>query len=572
MKNYVFLTEIDSKLKAICTEFKLVFNVDIDDPKYNSYNKIEEKWDAILNDICLHDSKKGKEVYVQRFAEMMSLALYGDDIIRCYDIQAERRLGEISDFRKYIHGMQNLLDDYSVYEPDVWMNAYLSIQYIKAKDSIPDNVNIKPSNCVEIDPRYHVESKNVTYIIPFEGYQEGFCTEYVNRILHKDQVQVLGASIYPDEKEYINCYDRKKFYGYNKRINLRVTPDMKFTRWKQDKILSLEQSKNFKTEDKIMFHKTINGSLIRNLVDTMISTEYICDVEDYLYLLEKLCTCRSLNWQNLIGCLYIAVSHLQRELTALDLWLDIKMQFDLWLMNISVVNRRLELLSNGLVYIVYKQDKTFQNLAVIEKKSNESLEKIIKNPFMFSNGIDKIIRSEWESQPSELRYSKKVEINHRQYFWIYAIMQRYVIDSMTPKICNEFMEKEIDWYDVISTIAKKLEKEISIFEYRMNIGNNGRKNCRIAIDSIIKIFNDFFPDQDEEEKKIKEKLLNELRKKIIKGRQEDTREKFANEIIKSIYYAYIDIKAKNNYKNVIQTYINDCDIKVKVRMNNREMK
>lgn len=482
MKHYLLITGIEKEeLKRIRDDFKVVYGVDLDNKKYDEYDTIENKWDAIVQDLFLNRTGQNKEAYVKKLVELMESVLYiePDRIIRSYDIEIKERQNNILKLEKYMYEMQMVIDDYEIYEPDIWMNLYLSIQYMRA---CMDRVNDEESVGVNDENKYEMESKGHKYIIPFSSYQEGFCESFTKKILGKDDVQILGADINSKEKEYVDKeeYDIK-FTGYRKRAEkLELGCDKKYTRWSQKKIDSLMKYPKFKTEDVAMFHKIINGSFVCHLVDTMISTERCYDVEDYIYLLDKLCMCKSINWQNLIGCLFIKISSLKQEFIVLDLWAEICVMFESWMINLEVINRRLELLVGGLVYLIYRQDSTFSYIDWVEEKCIAALEEIEKNPIPFSDQIKDIIESQWKEQKDELRVYKKVEQNHQQYDWVYAIMQRCVIDSLTPHKCDELRNKERDWDDVINVlfsyndIAKQTDKNENEVEQEIDqIVENG---------------------------------------------------------------------------------------------------
>lgn len=568
MKHYVFVTESDNdQLRKIYDDFKSIYNVNLDDKKYNSCDSIKKKWEMIIGDTFLKYGGKPKEIYVQKFMHLLYRALYGEQtcIIRASDIEVKRRQEVIQEFRVYIKDMQTLLDDYSIYEPDVWMNVFLSIQYIKAINS----PSIKGIIKGVVWPEYerHVKAKGVLYIIPFEDYQHGFCEEYLKKIAGKDQIQILGAFIDPRGKKYIDTKD-DEYCRIKKRIELNLGSDMKYTRWSQKKVYSLEKSKKFKTEDKAMFHKTINGVLVRNLVDTMISTEKMYDVEDYLYLLDKLCMFKSLNWQNLIGCLYIEVFNFKRELMALDLWADIEVMFEAWFMNLEAINRRLELLVQGLFYIIYKQDSFWRNVTEVEEKCKDALGKIEKNPISFSDREQEIISKEWAAQETKLQVLKGVEINHRQYYWIYAIMQRYVINGLTPSDCDELRERERDWNDVVGTIVsyyiaiENLENQNGVGRSRLDKKNNNMVEDNKENLSVGEICIGVLRRKQETNinsmqcKVTKEDLLSEIDSRLTKIRVKDDSGKIATAKLREIWDIFITLKVRENHTNFTKNHDN----------------
>ncbi len=548
MKHYIFVTEVgNEQLETIRRDFKSIFHVDLDDKKYGIYESIEEKWAAIVNDTFLKWTRKDKKFYVQKFLELLSLCLYGEqsDIVRPSAVEEMRRKKAKDELKEYTKKMPLLLNDYGIYEPDIWINAYLSIQYIKARTN-QSNIDNIVDTAVPIQPPYHVRAKGNMYIIPFEEYQEGFCEQYVKKIGGKDQVQILGADV--KEKEYSTCCDKVDFFGYDKRMELKLDRDMKYTRWTQKKVYSLEKSKEFKTEDKAMFHKTINGVLVRNMVDTMISTGHTYNVEDYLFLVDKLCMCKSLNWQNLIGCLYIQVSCFMRELAALDLWGDIFIMFYSWIYNEKVINRCLELLTGGLIYVAYKQNKAFDNIDEVEKKCKEELAKIEENPIPFCEETKKLIHDRWETQEKELRVTKRVEENHTQYYWIYAIMQRHVIDGLTPKKCDELRENERDWDDVVDKVSFYYEKNLENLDNadkdKLNKGTSDlpeedKGNINVGEICVALRNRKNEESKDLKEGKItKEELLDEVKSRLIKAGTKDENGEISDAIVRKILQIY----------------------------------
>lgn len=122
-------------------------------------------------------------------------------------------------------------------------------------------------------------------------------------------------------------------------------------------------------------------------------------------------------------------------------------------MNLEVINRRLKLLVDGLIYVIYKQDRFWDNVGEVEERCKEALEKVGRNPIPFTERAERLIYNEWITQEAQLQVSKKVEANHRQYYWIYAIMQRYVIDGMTPYQSRKLRERERDWNDILRSLS-----------------------------------------------------------------------------------------------------------------------
>lgn len=546
MKHYVCVTDING-LEKIHNDFKSIFKVDLDDKKYSSYSSVEERWNAIIDDTFLRCSEMDKESYTQKFVEVLSRVLYGEQSI-CVEIDEiadKKRKNAIECFKEFIGELQTCLDDYRLYEPDVWLNAYLSIKYIRARGAEEGSTR----GCVYISPPHYVNAKNHKYKIPFEKEQDDFCVEYMKKLLGKDDVQILGADINPEEKKY-ECADGEEgFQGYKKRVQLSWKPGMKCNRWSRGKVWKLERSKNFEIEDRIMFHKTINGVLVRNLVDTMISTGCIYDVEDYLYLLEKLCMFKSMNWQNLIGCLYIYVSQFKRELKVFDrhgnLWGDIEVIFEAFFMNMPAINRRLEVLVGGLTYIIYRQDAYFSNMDDVKEKCRSSLEEIEKQPIPFSERAKELINNEWEKANEDMRYLEAVKKDHRQFKWIYVIMKRYVINCLTPYKCERLRRRDRDWSYLIISIASY---NSLVKRGKPSMHLSGRKTDAPA-EECEKVLNiaEICSALQQEGKATKKELFNEVKRRLKEMGIEDEKGKILNRTLENVYYRLVDIKAMEKH-------------------------
>lgn len=473
MREYIFCPEINREIcKSIRMDFKYFFNVDLNNTKYDEYKNISDKWNAIVKDAFPICSKNDKEYYVKDFVVKLHKVVYGtqEEIIRPHSNVIERRDKDVLELRKSIKKLMQLVDDYTMYDSDVWMNVYLSILYIKEtnqKYAFPGKE--KTGLGLDIDNGI-VMAKGLKYQIPFKKYQEGFCEGYINKVIGKDDVQILGAYLTEGEGiEYKEC-NHVRFRGYRKRAEMTLKKDVRYQRWSREHVQKLENYKYFKAEDKALFHKTINGILIRNLTDTMISTEMMSDAEDYLFLVDKLCTSKSLNWQNLIGCVYIMAKQYEQTLVALDLWCEMHILFELWFMLIDVMNRRLELLTKAVLYLKLKEDRYFSDLEELEINCKKSLEKVERNPIPYSQREKELIYKEWSCPSNEMRMRRHVINNHRNYCWVYAILQRQVIVSMTSENREKIVKSDMEWnffkeeewkykIDKENSVVKKLEEE-----------------------------------------------------------------------------------------------------------------
>lgn len=446
MKDYILFTNTSIKeLDSLKRNFESTFGVNLDDEKYNKFEGIEEKWMCIVEDIFSRYTQSAKDFYGKDFLQMFDWieSCENDPIIRDEETDEKVKRECKTTLKRHIEESYYLFEDYYIYESDVWINAYLSVLYIK---------NEGKDDLFDIEPGY-VEVKGIKYEIPFRNHPEGFCKAYSKKILDKDNVQILDIRN-EDKESYEDCMELY-FKGYKKKTILEFSLDKKYKRWSRDKVLELEHSEGFQTEDRILFHKTINGILIRNLVDSLISTKYENDVEDYLYLLDKLCAFKSLLAQNLIGTLFIIMNKYQYTLTKMDLWIDVRLMFSLWLSKVNVMNRRLKLLTGGLLYLIYNYDSEFKDIAKIKNKCDVLIQNIEEYHIPFTKEQDELIKKEWEQKREEKDYrvTKKVINNHREYYWVYAIMQRRAIRSMTPRISKKMVREEMNWSQFINNNA-----------------------------------------------------------------------------------------------------------------------
>ena len=100
-----------------------------------------------------------------------------------------------------------------------------------------------------------------------------------------------------EKKNYIKVklVDASLESGENKyRIELDLSRDKRYDRWSRDVILKLENERGFLLEDQLLFCKTVNGVLSRNILDAMIYAGSTYPIEDCLYLIKRLASCRSL--------------------------------------------------------------------------------------------------------------------------------------------------------------------------------------------------------------------------------------------------------------------------------------
>lgn len=460
MKNYIFcISNTQEDLKRIRLDFKKIFRVDLDDPKYESAS-IKDKWEAIVKDIFPNYLEDEKEELIHEFFITLNEFLNKKLLYGTYTEEIQQKIE--SCINQKLHGcinkMYRLLDNYSMYDADVWINAYLSFCYIKAKDCV-NNVSDEKMSALILDDKYHVTAKGIQYVIPFETCENNFCRNYLNTVMGKDNVQILGSELGDNEKESYKEKENSPI-GNEKRVELSFERGKRYTRWERKHVEKLENCKSFHVEDKIFFLKTINAALIRNLTDVMISTGITYDVEEYIYLLDRLCSIESFNWQNFIGCIYIYLNQFLEKIQLSEIWDEIQRLYAQWFYSIEIIDRRLELLTKGLIYCIYRPGIDSDMMKVVQEdiknKSEEALKKITINPVL-SEERERIAKV-WQETEKDLRMNNQVKNNHKQIEWIYAIMQRHAITALTPKNNKRFRYESIEWKNFILSVKEMLRK------------------------------------------------------------------------------------------------------------------
>lgn len=337
-----------------------------------------------------------------------------------------------------------LLDNYHMYETDVWLNAWMVIQYLEANKERNKNethgrtMSSRKPKTGFIDTVYgEVQDKmKRTYLLPFENDADGFfCKEYLVHTL--GNTGALFRTEQDEEEEYFkrqNGEEVKGFKGYAFRINIVLHRGKDYSRFGYQKIERLEKQDTFKLEDRIMFHKTINGILLRNMVNCMMEYGGNFEAEDFLYLIKQLCKCKSLVWQNMIGCLFILLDVFQKELISLDLYSDLYMIHDIWLAHVKKINYTLHKLTEGFIYLYY------------DNRCNEDYFKQKCNDCLRSLELEssKNVKKYWEDASQILRVTADIKLDHKNPAWFYAILQREVIHT-TKNLYrnNQFCEKPL---------------------------------------------------------------------------------------------------------------------------------
>ena len=451
MEKFIFESR-DENIKA---DFKLLFGVDLDDEKYKNYENIESRWNAVLSDVY-GDRKgySGNQYYCKFLEILMRVCVgHGSRIIRSVEKTSALIKEDENHLSELIDELIGVIEGYTVYEPDVWMNAFLSIQYYEWENKIKASLEgtelskgaVSVSNGI-------VTNKSREFKVPFyefskreqrmfKGYEESllaksieiFNTEYTRHPIN-DKIKKRED----ESKREEDASDLLGFKGYRKRIVLTFYTGKRYERWSRKKVLELENEPSFSLSDRILFYKTINGVLCRNMIDTMVLHRGDYDIEDYLYLAECLSSCMSLSWQNLIGCLFIIVSRWSEKLEGhVDdktetIYSKMMYLFEVWISSINRINFRLECLSKGMIYLILKYEEPFCSESILQEKAEEALN--ILNDYLALS--DKKNRSE-----VKLRENAKEALH---------ILNKYFI------LLNER-------FNIKANIQKKVRKAFDIF-------------------------------------------------------------------------------------------------------------
>lgn len=490
MEKFIFESR-DENIKA---DFKSLFGVDLDDEKYKNYENIESRWNAVLSDV--YGDRKGYSgnQYYCKFLEILMRVCVGrgSSVIRSAEETSalikedENRLSELID------ELIGVIEGYTVYEPDVWMNAFLSIQYYEwenvIKASLEDTYISKGAVLVSDGI---VTNKSREFKVPFykfsmreqrmfKGYEESllaknieiFNTEYTRHPIN-DKIKKREE----ESKKEEDASDLLGFKGYRKRIALTFYTGKRYERWSRKKVLELENAPSFSLSDRILFYKTINGVLCRNMIDTMVFHRGDYDIEDYLYLAECLCSCMSLSWQNLIGCLFIIVSRWSERLEehvddkAETLYSKIMYLFEVWISSINRINFRLECLSKGMVYLILKYGEQFSSDSILQKNARKALN--ILNDYL-------VLYKEKNNPEVKLRENAKEALHIlNEYFLIlnvkfnikkyeqeivgnsFNILNEYFI-SLDKRIDQEGIDQEVTQHEKIKKALNSIQRYLKL--------------------------------------------------------------------------------------------------------------
>lgn len=450
MKKYINCKKYDEK--NIKQEFYNIFSVEIEE--YRQGETLKENWESLIRKVFGRQMQGDSENKIESFMWLVSCLANGemrDDIVRDTDERSKKREEAINELENIVSYMENMPMDYYLIESDVFMNAYLSIKYIEASKHKLDNLDRK--GIMMIDKDGIVKLKNITFRTPFKDLMEenDFCLNYQRRFLGRDNIQIFATgnkkkkicnkaendeNLEKDElleteipEHVVDIQKIKDFCGYKQRIKVDFHNEWRCNAWNRNKILMAERELQ-KMEDKILYYKTINGNLPRNMVDLMMISKSQMNAFDYLYLLDWLCTCSSIKWKNIIGIITVFSCIYKDTLKVVGLLRRVQLCIDLWISSIKTINRRMKCLSNALVYMAYGNDNIDYIKNMCQKDINELKQFSPVCKKIYNDAAEKYCEEIWSSLPEKLVVNKKQIESPTEYWCIYAVFQWRIVDNL----------------------------------------------------------------------------------------------------------------------------------------------
>lgn len=438
--------------QEICKDFQAEFNVDLGSERYAN-GKLQDKWELLIQDCTISKRREKWSEHIRLIEEKLfdlldkdrsGLRFKDSPVFVCRDAESKRAIDQKNreEFKEFINECVALLDNYWIYEADVWLNAWLVLKYLgrqKQKGKLGKKIkkgygNTEGGNVLDDNAQEHK--------LPFEEDEGGyFCTDYL-----KAAIGNKGCLFWTElgEGESINILEDSEENDVEKRIlnkaDIKLRQGKTYDSFTYQKIQQLEQGMGI--EDKFLVHKTINGVLLRNMINRMFDKNKLFDVENYVDLVDKLCGCKSLVWQNLIGCMYVLFDKYKIELNALGFYDDADFLLCVWLDHIKKINYDLRILTEGFLYL-YKRNE--HEDVFFEKRCRDFLTNMELE-------TSDLAREYWDKQKQkkkdndkdkdELRVSAPISKYHNEYRWIYAILQRRTIDTIKNLYRNnQFVEE-----------------------------------------------------------------------------------------------------------------------------------
>ena len=411
--------------EQVCKNFKNEFGIDLKAEEY-AHGNLEVIWEKLIRD-CNRNKHKDKwfeylhsleeRIYSLLDQNSARLQIGGDIFCRSSEREYQIRQNNIEEVKKFLQECIALVDDYWIYDADVWLNARLTLNYLaggREKDT---------GGYVNTEGGTVMDDKGNEYMLPFEDDEKGtFCANFLKQALGKKGC-LFWTELGEGEDVEIERFDGDVSLGGNilHRANILLKMDKVYSSFSYNTIYKLEEKLDI--EDKVLFHKTVNGVLLRNMVNMMLESkerDVIFDAEDYIDLIDRLCGCKSLVWQNIIACFYVFFQRYKKELKVLDLYADMEMLLSFWLNNIKKINYDLRILTEGFVYL-YRRNTYHE----------EDFKSRCRTHLTYlEQEISKQAKNYWDRQKDSLKVSAAVIRNHTDYCWIYAILQRRTIDTI----------------------------------------------------------------------------------------------------------------------------------------------
>lgn len=457
MKNLIIgLKAMDERYKEeIHNTFFKDFGIDLDSDEFTN-DDFYRNWEALLKKCGsehIETIRKSIAMFKNAFLNVVNPR---DVIIRSTPTEEKLRKIRNEEFIKLLKGYSTLLDNFYIYEADVWINAWLAIQYEKRDErrAVSETKKIKPKpGYIDADGGIVEDRCRTKYMLPFEKYADDFFgDEYLKYTLGKNGTLFwteeggMGLDDDTDKEQvgFVRYVEGKNFIKCMQRGVINISAGKDYKRFSYQEIEKLERQKSFRIEDKILFHKTINGILVRNMINTMIDYQEVFAVEDYIGLIDTLCECKSLVWQNLISYIFIPVKRYQKELKRESIYDYIVTILFVWISNIDRINYRLSRLTEGFLYL-------YQKTRCPEEVFKEKCEYYLQQ---LELKCSKDAKEYWMNKSSYLRMPNKIEKFHDCPEWIYAIFQREVIHRTKYLYRNgKFLEKPFEIKELYTKIG-----------------------------------------------------------------------------------------------------------------------
>lgn len=421
IENYDGWQSSKASEEQVCKNFKSEFGINLKDEKY-MHGSMEVIWESLIQDCNMNRHKDKWFEYLLLLEEKIYVLLDPDGArfqtdgnIVCAAKKDRIRRDNIEAVKEFLRECEALVDDYWFYEADVWLNARLTLNYLNGGR---DKDTRGYANAAEGTV---MDDKGNSHMLPFEYDEEGsFCVDFLKHALGKKGCLFWtelgeGESIEVEESDEEDPLEESVLH----RAAISLKMNKVYKSFAYNNIQKLEEKLDI--EDKVLFHKTVNGVLLRNMVNMMLeSKDVIFEAEDYIDLIDRLCGCKSLVWQNIIACFYVFFQRYKKELIVLELYMDAKILLGFWLDNIEKINYDLRILTEGFLYLYRRNIYDEENFKSRCRMHLRDLER----------ETSKQTKKYWIGQKDSLKVSTAVIGNHTDYCWIYAILQRRVIDTI----------------------------------------------------------------------------------------------------------------------------------------------